>query len=376
MKVRNFLVSFVFALIATAMFSLTVSAQGKVVVTGNTASFENDPAGGWMFNRDPDNDTPFNFTDDQQSIGNGSLYVQPIGSTPADKFIAELFFYQPVSMLNSFSFDYMLGSGGDAVTDADEVYLNVYAVYPSSNNPYKYYDCRYDIVATTASLTQFQTFTFDPTQTYPVATKSGSAACPSIPANMPAGSTIRAFAINFGSTSASDLGLDGYIDNVVVNQDSGITVYDFEALAAPIHQSPANGSTVTTSQQQLINWYDVVGATSYLYTASYSSATNPDGSFVSPIYGPASVPTSEIATPNTPPGTYYWQVAGVDANGNVGSWSTPWSIIVTADPPPPPVYTTPTNKDQCKNGGWMTFNPAAGPYKNQGDCIKFFNTGK
>ncbi|MCW5851278.1 MAG: hypothetical protein KIT87_14475 [Anaerolineae bacterium] len=35
----------------------------------------------------------------------------------------------------------------------------------------------------------------------------------------------------------------------------------------------------------------------------------------------------------------------------------------------------PTTKDQCKNGGWQTFNvPRA--FKNQGDCIQFVNTGK
>ncbi|HET6597660.1 MAG TPA: hypothetical protein VFG81_18695 [Anaerolineales bacterium] len=35
----------------------------------------------------------------------------------------------------------------------------------------------------------------------------------------------------------------------------------------------------------------------------------------------------------------------------------------------------PTSKEQCKNGGWMTFNfPRA--FKNQGDCIQFVNTGK
>lgn len=31
----------------------------------------------------------------------------------------------------------------------------------------------------------------------------------------------------------------------------------------------------------------------------------------------------------------------------------------------------PTSKDQCKNGGWFNFG-----FKNQGDCIKFVNTGK
>ncbi|MGZ5437558.1 MAG: right-handed parallel beta-helix repeat-containing protein [Pyrinomonadaceae bacterium] len=35
----------------------------------------------------------------------------------------------------------------------------------------------------------------------------------------------------------------------------------------------------------------------------------------------------------------------------------------------------PTNKDQCKNGGWQTFNTPR-TFKNQGDCIQYVNTGK
>jgi len=35
----------------------------------------------------------------------------------------------------------------------------------------------------------------------------------------------------------------------------------------------------------------------------------------------------------------------------------------------------PTTKDQCKNDGWRTFNVPR-QFKNQGDCIQFFNTGK
>ena len=38
-----------------------------------------------------------------------------------------------------------------------------------------------------------------------------------------------------------------------------------------------------------------------------------------------------------------------------------------------PAPTTPTSKDQCKNGGWKTFtNPK---FKNQGDCVSFVATG-
>jgi hypothetical protein len=35
----------------------------------------------------------------------------------------------------------------------------------------------------------------------------------------------------------------------------------------------------------------------------------------------------------------------------------------------------PVSKDQCKNGGWARFD-APRTFKNQGDCIQFFNTGK
>lgn len=42
------------------------------------------------------------------------------------------------------------------------------------------------------------------------------------------------------------------------------------------------------------------------------------------------------------------------------------------------LHTAPTNKDQCKNGGWQTFNPnrPAGPFKNQGDCVSYVSNGK
>jgi hypothetical protein len=37
----------------------------------------------------------------------------------------------------------------------------------------------------------------------------------------------------------------------------------------------------------------------------------------------------------------------------------------------------PNNKEQCKNGGWQFFLRANNtPFKNQGDCIQYMNTGK
>jgi hypothetical protein len=47
----------------------------------------------------------------------------------------------------------------------------------------------------------------------------------------------------------------------------------------------------------------------------------------------------------------------------------------TPIPTPTPQVEPPTNKEQCKNGGWLTFN-APRAFKNQGDCIQFVNTGK
>jgi hypothetical protein len=33
------------------------------------------------------------------------------------------------------------------------------------------------------------------------------------------------------------------------------------------------------------------------------------------------------------------------------------------------LHSTPSDKDQCKNGGYKNFNPPSGPYKNQGQCV-------
>lgn len=33
------------------------------------------------------------------------------------------------------------------------------------------------------------------------------------------------------------------------------------------------------------------------------------------------------------------------------------------------VHSTPATAEDCKKGGWSTFNPPSGPYKNQGQCV-------
>jgi hypothetical protein len=42
-----------------------------------------------------------------------------------------------------------------------------------------------------------------------------------------------------------------------------------------------------------------------------------------------------------------------------------------------PPFTVPTTKDECKDGGWEHLSHADGsPFRNQGDCVSYVNTGK
>ncbi|MEK9174121.1 MAG: hypothetical protein AAB845_02540, partial [Patescibacteria group bacterium] len=443
-----------------------------VVVSGNTSAGENQP--GWMFNRDISTSTPFAFNTIASSIGTGSLNVLPIGANASDKMIAENFINTPISQVNSISYDFKIGAGG-VDTQEEQFYMNVYANFGVSDD-LKFYDCRYNVVPTIGSTGGFTTVTFDPTQAYPVTTRTGGSAspftCPSVPADMDtlsAGSNIRVFALNAGDTSASDVGLDGFFDKVVVSTDTLITTYDFEpaplplttkvtivkyingvpataentggasfpmiaswsaenigtgsgaytlsstgfnnpnpyqattsdmttgadystyentpttcapesqyalvgystgntletaeassvtetvptftdltsdkfvivwnktCVPLPIHMSPADNIVRTTAEQTLIDWSDVINwalPVSYIYQASNTTDTNPDGSFLNSVYTSVPLTTSEIPTPGTPEGVYFWHVKAMDNAMNSSSWTTPWKITIDNTPEP------------------------------------------
>lgn len=216
--------------------SMVKAAVTTIVVSGDTAAAENSP--GWLFNRDTSTATPFTFTTDQHSLGQGSLYVQPIGTNAADKFIGENFVNTPITDVTSISYDFMIGPHG-ASTQEEQFYMSVYANFGISDD-LKYYDCRYSVVPTVGSKDGFTTVTFDPNQAYPVTTRGGASAspytCPAVPAAMnllSPGSNIRMFALNVGDTSTSDTGLDGYFDKVVVSTTAGTTISDFEPVLTP-----------------------------------------------------------------------------------------------------------------------------------------------
>lgn len=226
----RFALATVCALALIGAYAFSVQAATVEVVSGDTAAGENQP--GWLFNRDASTATPFEFNTDAASIGSGSLYVLPIGANASDKFIGEYFPGVLMADLESFSYDFLIGSGGDA-SDEHHFYLNVYANFGESDNN-KFYDCRYNVVPTTGSTASFTTVTFDPTVAYPVTTRGGASAspypCPAVPSDMDllsSESNIRAFAINVGDTAAGDVGLDGYLDNVVIVTNDMLT-FDFE----------------------------------------------------------------------------------------------------------------------------------------------------
>jgi hypothetical protein len=235
MQVKKLIGSIASGLFLT-LATVVLAATSTVVVSGNTSAGENQP--GWLFNRDVTTSTPYTFNTDQASIGLGSLYVPPIGSTASNKFIGEYFINSPVADVDSISYDFMIGSGGDN-TKEEHFYMNVYANFGVSDD-LKFYDCRYNIVPTTGSTSEFTTVTFDPNQTYPVTTRTGGSAspfaCPAKPADMDLlspGSNIRVIALNVGDTSTSDVGLDGYLDNVVVDANGYVITFDFEPALTP-----------------------------------------------------------------------------------------------------------------------------------------------
>jgi len=232
-KSTKFLVIALAVLLGTLLTFTKMSgasaADSNEVVTGDTSTGENQP--GWMFGRDQSNATPFEFNDDKASIGVGSLFVEPIGATPTQKFIAEYFYLDTVDDFNSFSYDFQIAGDGVA-DDAEHFYLNVYTNLPGTPVD-NFYQCRYDFVPTLGSTTDFETFTVDGTTVPARVQPRNGATCPPTLGGLPSGSTIRVFAVNVGDTSANDVGLVGYLDNVVVDTTSGVTTYDFEPPTTP-----------------------------------------------------------------------------------------------------------------------------------------------
>lgn len=125
---------------------------------------------------------------------------------------------------------------------------------------------------------------------------------------------------------------------------------DMVAPAVPTHASPEDGVVTTTAAQTSIDWTDVndPSGVTYIYQSSTSSDKNSDGSFVTPAYTSTPLTASEIPTPGTPEGVYYWHVKAVDGAGNESAWSTQWTIIVDNTAPVLSLNTVYTNTETSR----------------------------
>ncbi len=359
--------------VLSSVSSDQADVNSTVVVSGDT--FEPSEYSGWLFNRDLNTQSPFIFTTDQTSIGNGSLYVEPISNTindNNDKFIGELFLDEAIAGIGSISYDFLIGSGGDE-TDANEFYLNIYANFGDSEFD-KYYDCKYDLVPQSGSTMNWTTVTFDPTQSYPVTQRDDSPyTCPDVPAdmdNLSEGSTIRMAAINVGDTSGNDQGLDGYYDNVVVTKGEDVITYDFEPFVRTAEiLTPLAGETVsgvvdftaTLNDQEGnddVQWAvraeTCAAGSGALYgnTAGNDDSFNWDGTTFS----------ASIDMSSDTPGNYCFVFNPTEDSDDADVRLTREFVLEMLSP---------ETKNDCKKGGWQEFG-----FKNQGQCIRYVNTGK
>ena len=319
-----------------AFFATAALLVGAAGASAATVRVDANGAGGWTFNPDPTTSTPYEFSADYASIGAGSLHVLPItNGTPAgtnrlDKFVAAHDLGTPVSDLSLISFDFMLDpAGATSGTRYKQFYANVYVNLPGSTT---FYDCRFDYVATSGSSAAFTTLAITPeTTASTVGDRAGDGfTCPTSKqlADMPAGSTIRAFTLNVGETSLNDAGVGGYLDNVVVNQASGNTTYDFDP---PPPDGDSDG---------------VADADDNCATTPNPDQTDTDGD----DQGDACDSDDDNdGVPDT--GDDCSTVPGAAQNG----------------------CPLPTEKEQCKNGGWMNYGTT---FKNQGDCVSYMVTGR
>ncbi len=114
-------------------------------------------------------------------------------------------------------------------------------------------------------------------------------------------------------------------------------IYTPVVVGTPSHQSPGNGSTVTTRQPTLqVSAASVSGPSGSL---SYLFEVATDGSMLNRVAVHLVAGTS-LALPNSlvAQTTYYWRVRAVAESGHEGPWTAPWSFItpnaVVAPPPP------------------------------------------
>ncbi|MDQ3065140.1 MAG: hypothetical protein M3Q36_02620 [bacterium] len=351
---------------------------------------------GFVLGRDLTNATPYNFNEVKASIGEGSLYVQPIGANPLHKFIAEKAIGVAIEDFNSVSYNFLIAGDG-TVDDADQFYLNVYTNAP---DPSSFYDCRYDYVPTTGSTTNFTTATFNATETPTLVVDrfpSDSYVCP---ATLAAGAgTVKFISLNVGDTSANDSGLAGYFDKVVLNIGEDVTTYDFEAdqetVTVTINKNVDGAQATATSANNasfpMVSTWEAENLNGGVESSgAYTLSPTAYQAVTSEMTEGADYTTNEVTTGNT---VVAASCAGSGAQFALIGYTTGDTLAEAQAGTPSatiPAFTDlqndkfvvvwnetceyVTNKDECKNGVWALGLADGRTFKNQGDCVSFFAT--
>lgn len=214
------------------------------IVSGN-------PDDSWVFNADEPYVTPAGFTTDEASTGTGSLHVEPITNSTSNhaKFILRYVPDSEISLLDldDFSIDFLIDDAGTSY-DVNQFYINLYTLTPDSDDG-GWYDCRFDYVSTSGSISSWTSLRFDGATTATATGDKIGGACPSSYDQMPMGSKVLFISVNLGDTSGNDSGVGGYFDNAVMTLDGNTTSWDFE---------PPNGA----------------GKASFGFTAKYRKGAN------------------------------------------------------------------------------------------------------
>ena len=214
--------------LATATIaSLNTHAQTNTVHPGDPVDWAIFPSGA----------VPVSFTTNEASTGAGSLEFGPIPATPGDKFLmappygsvdwlTSLLADTRRSQFNSISYDFF-----PATLSASHFYLNVYVDQFGDGPATSFYDCRYDYTPS-GTVGSWNTFQVTASTIPSNVAATGASVCPPTLAGGDANDEILYMVINGGQSNASDDGLIGHFDNVVLDAGGQTIVFDFEQDAA------------------------------------------------------------------------------------------------------------------------------------------------
>jgi len=160
----------------------------------------------------------------------------------------------------------------------------------------------------------------------------------------------RAYASNISNNTVSVI--DTATNTLIATIPVGVAPFELTITPDGTRAYVTNSSLDTDSISVIDTTTNTVIATIGSFFLPNGVAITPDGLRVYvPNFGNSTVSVIDTITNTT--------IATIPVGAN------PIGIAVM------PAPATPKTKDDCRDGGYKTFGPPVGPFKNQGQCIKF-----